>query len=74
MRRNVKKSDKCDAWVSGIESPGENLEFLPETLILPVDWEKLKFILAKSALDEFWIVKPSNLNRGLGIRSAQSSF
>jgi len=70
MRR---QEDSVDRWLVNKEEEmldrnTEFWDFLPDTLILPDDWERFLFLLSSSSSDVFWIVKPSNLNRGVGIR------
>jgi len=72
--KNIQKmreqKNSSDTWLvdNEVGRSKEFWDFLPDTLILPDQWDRFISLLSSSSPDVFWIIKPSNLNRGVGIR------
>ena len=50
------------------EGRGDEWAFLSFTLVLPNDWDSFSYLLSTEPSSNLWIVKPSSMNRGMGIR------
>ena len=64
IRSKAKQAEK--------EGRGEEWTFLAFTLVLPDDWDAFWHLLKTEPRSNLWIVKPSSMNRGMGIRLINS--